>query len=93
MGTRSVEHADLTEFEPSVYRAKFLQQKSYDKLLDTEALGISSGGPWLLQAQREDIDPEFLLTDRRDSLIHASSGSPLCDSLELGTSNRRSQRA
>lgn len=35
----------LTEFEPSVYSNKFLQQKSYDKLLDTEALGISSGGP------------------------------------------------
>ena len=34
---------------------------------------------------QENIDPEFLLTDRRDSLIHASSGSPLCDSLELGT--------
>lgn len=42
----------------------------------------------------EDIDPEFLLTDRRDSLIHASSGSPLCDSLELGTGHTgRSQRA
>lgn len=34
---------------------------------------------------QENIDPEFLLTDRRDSRIHASSGSPLCDSLKLDT--------
>lgn len=43
--------------------------------------------------RQEDIDPEFLLTDRRDSLIHASSGSPLCDSLSRALGTQEKPRA